>query len=190
METKTDIRKRILKKRTELSTDEVKEKSDIICRHIAQNQAFLAADIIYGYMPIRKEADILPVLRLALRMGKTVGLPRVAGDDMDFYRICDFSELETGSFSVMEPAEHCPILKETGMMLIPMTAFDTDGNRLGYGKGFYDRYIRKSRENYKSNNSLFGVAYEFQKTPAIPGEETDCPMDYIITEKSIIKGGK
>lgn len=187
METKTDIRKSILRKRMELEAEEVQERSEKICRYITQCQAFLTSDTIYGYVPIRNEADIMPVLRLALRMGKKVALPRTCKEDMDFYLIRDFSELEPGSFSVPEPSENCPSVADSGLMLIPMVAFDLNGNRLGYGKGYYDRYIEKSRKKYQRNNNLYGIAYEFQKVSGIPAEHTDCPLDYIITDNQVLK---
>lgn len=185
MERKSDIRCRVLQNRKALTELQVRELSERICKHIMEQEDFLQAKAIYGYMPIQKEVDIKPVLLQALKMGKKVALPRVEEDSMEFYRILDFSQLETGCFRVMEPKRECPLFQEAGLMLVPLVVFDQWGNRIGYGKGFYDRYIHKNARHVK----LAGVGYELQKVPAIPREAFDYPLEYLVTENGWKKRG-
>lgn len=189
MERKLDIRNRILRERRALSQEQVEDLSDSVCAHILHNEMFYQAEAIYGYMPIQNEADIRLVLKKALQMGKKVALPRVEGDSMEFYEIQSLEDVEPGSFKVMEPKKDCPLFVESGLMLVPLVVFDNAGNRIGYGKGFYDRYINSHKDAGNGPKILLGVGYEMQRVDKIPADNFDYPMDYLVTEKVFEKRG-
>lgn len=189
METKRDIRNRILGLRKSLPRELVEVWSKEICKNILNSEIFLQADAIYGYMPVRNEADIRPVLKRALSMGKLVALPRVSGETMEFYRINSFQDLETGSFHVLEPKAECKLFLGTGMMILPLVVFDREGRRIGYGKGYYDRYISSHKTEKNGPEVLVGAAYKMQGVEKIPYEEHDYPLDYIATETELKKRG-
>ncbi len=186
MDRKSVIRKEILEKRKNLTIEQVEDWSEGVCAHIVHNAMFMETEAVYGYMPIQNEADVTSVLQQALSMGKKVALPRVNGEDMDFYLINSLEDVEEGSFHVMEPKTDCPLYESPGLMLVPLVVFDFKGNRIGYGKGFYDRYMKRTENIEKT---LMGVGYEMQRVDEIPADESDYPLDYFVTEKVFKKRG-
>ncbi len=108
-------------------------------------------------------------------------LPRVNGVNLDILPY-EESRLELGSFHIEEPTgDNVADVNDIELMIIPAVAFDRKGNRLGRGKGFYDRLLSSSRA------TKIGVGYEFQLFDSIPSEAHDVPMDMIITQKTVIK---
>ena len=103
---------------------------------------------------------------------------------MEFYEISDFSQLEEGCFHVMEPVESCGESVVPELILIPGVVFDGQGNRAGYGKGFYDRYLTAHPECVRA-----GIAYRMQVTGQIPAEPQDVRMQYLVTEHGIARIG-
>lgn len=99
---------------------------------------------------------------------------------MNYFEVGDFSELEEGAFHVMEPQESRPADWEDALVLVPGVAFDRKKNRMGYGKGYYDRYFAG-----KTDCVRLGIAYELQVAEQLPTEENDLPMEYLVTEKSL-----
>ncbi len=182
MERKTAIRKEILEKRRMLSDVERQKASAEICRNIAAMDVYRKADWIYGYMPIQGEADVTPLLAQALEEGKRVALPRVAGSTMEFYQVASLEEVEEGAFHVLEPLKECPLVDAPGFVLVPGAAFDQKGGRIGYGKGYYDRYFSShSQKLYK-----LGIGYTIQIIDTIPTTSLDVPLDGVLTEKGCI----
>ena len=135
----------------------------------------------------------------ALRMGKQVAFPRTEGNQIRFYPVGNLSDFREGRFHVMEPLGTEP-LDEAALhaqvpllILVPGVVFDRSRNRMGYGKGFYDRYLaeltamtrEKVTNDIGSQVITIGIAYECQITEMIPTEATDIPMDYILTENGI-----
>ena len=100
---------------------------------------------------------------------------------MDFYEISSFSELGSGTFGIMEPTgERKAIFDEKGLMILPGAAFDRLGNRIGYGKGCYDRYLAAH-----GKIRTIGAAFEFQILDRIKPEKTDVRVDLLATEKGM-----
>lgn len=138
--------------RNSLTEEAVEEKSRLICRKVLDSQEYEQAQIILGYFPLGNEVDCLPVLKQALAEGKQLALPRTAGNgQMDFYEIHSVDDVKEGTFHVMEPKTDCAILlpeseKDSSkdvLVLVPGVVFDKEGNRYGYGKGYYDRYFAR-----------------------------------------------
>lgn len=131
------------------NTSEV-EKANIeenIYFSVIKDAVFTCADMVLCYAAYGSEIDVMPIAKAALESGKVVCFPRCLNDAglMDFYRITDFSQLKSGMYGIKEPVQDCEkITTFTGrcLCLVPGLAFDINGYRLGYGKGYYDRFLR------------------------------------------------
>lgn len=168
METKADIRKRILKARQELSQKEQKEKSLLIQKKILANPYFQEAEWVFLYMDYKAEVQTGMLLDECFRLGKRIALPRVTGTEMDFYQVNKKEDVQPGYFGILEPVTTVKIEVNKGFMTVPGVAFTKDGYRMGYGKGFYDRYLAKFPEIYTC-----GLAYDCQIVDELPVEEHD-----------------
>lgn len=180
--TKKLLRSRHKKMRDDMVSQEVKSKSQQIVEKLLQTQWYQDCTIIYGYYPLGNEVDCRPFLEEAFLAGKQVLLPRTESDvQMEFYQITSLSQVEEGRFHVMEPRMECPLVQETtGVVLMPGVVFDKQGNRCGYGKGYYDRYLRR----YPKLTPI-GIAYEHQIEEYIKTEDTDIPAELVVTESHI-----
>lgn len=178
---KKEIRKELLRRRSALSDREVELCSKAVCGHLLKLMDEKNLNVIYGYMPIRREVDIRPALEEILRSKKTLLLPRVNGETMDFYRVRDFSDLEVGSFGVLEPKLSCSLAEPDGLVLVPGVGFDKSGARLGYGKGFYDKYF----SSHKQNLYKIGIAYNIQIIEKIPTTPLDVLLDGVVCETGL-----
>lgn len=173
--------------RADMKKEDVNEKSRHICELLLKSEWYRNCSVIYGYYPLRNEVDCLPFLIQALRDGKRVALPRTDSftASMEFYEITSLEQVKEGNFHVMEPIVECPkIQPQNGMcsvMLVPGVVFDIHGNRYGYGKGYYDRYLARFFGLVKT----IALAYENQVEQKLDVLDTDILMDYIYTESGI-----
>lgn len=174
--------------RDSMSQEQVSVKSEVICKQILDSTEYKAAETILGYYPLGKEVNCLSVLEQALRDGKRVVLPRTGQDcQMDFYEIQSLDEVEEGNFCVMEPRLSCKRFepdmntKRIGrsmLVLVPGVAFDYEGNRYGYGKGYYDRYFTSFPQLKR-----VALAYTEQLSEdVLECLETDRKMHVILTD--------
>lgn len=180
MEERKDCRSFHRKLRDRMSVGERQEKSGVICGNLLSEPWFLDCELIYGYFPVKSEADCLTVLKNALSCGKRVALPKTgANGQMDFYEIRSLSETEEGRFHVREPKGNgSPLQNTEGIVLTPGLVFDRLGNRYGYGKGYYDRYFARFPKLKR-----FALAFENQMDMQIETNSTDIKMHRIYTEK-------
>ena len=176
---KEDIRKNILTIRESLSEEEAKSRSQGVCKMLYAMSCFNQSNWLYGYMPIRKEVDIRPFLEHLLDKGKNLALPRVNGDTMEFYHVTSFEDLEEGSFHILEPKEKCPKVEASGFILVPGVAFDRKGGRIGYGKGYYDKYFSTHSQTLEK----LGIAYTIQIVDEIPTTSQDVRLHGLISEE-------
>lgn len=153
-----------------------------IIKKIQNHKNFKIAEKILFYLPIHGEVDLTALFNKYCSE-KTFILPRVKGKTLHLHAIKSLRHTTKGKFSISEPQKHLPIInpRDLDAVLIPGVVFSEDGHRIGYGKGFYDRLLKKT------NCPKIGIAYEIQIVKNIPGEKHDVPMDMIITEKRIIK---
>lgn len=179
---KKEIRKKYKTMRDQMDQREVRTLSERICEHIINLDDFSKAEYIYAYYPLGNEADIRAAVEEAWRLGKRVAFPKVFGDEMRFFEIDDFSHLHPGTFGVMEPEENQPADWQQVLILVPGVAFDMTGNRMGFGKGYYDRYLEQMPEAV-----TVGIAYGLQIAEYIPTEPTDVRLNYVVTEEDIRK---
>ncbi len=134
---------------------------------------------IAGYMPLGSEIDPLPLMEKLAKAGGELSLPRVEPDGTMSYRRWGFGEpLVTGSFGLREPPDDAPRVAPT-LILTPLLAFDAAGNRLGYGKGHYDRAIAALRE--AGRVFACALAFSAQQIEAVPSEPHDQPLDWAVT---------
>lgn len=135
------------------------------------------------YFPIKSEPDTLLIIKDALDNNKFVFLPKVLSDDtMNFYKIDSLEDLSAGSFGISEPETDVEYNNQPAICIVPGLAFDGNGNRLGYGKGYYDRFLYNRKNIVKA-----GFCPECNYVDSLPSEDTDITMDYIIVDDKIIR---
>lgn len=138
---------------------------------------YLKASTIYGYLPYNQEVRTTPMLEQALRDGKRVAVPKVFGDEMKFIYVHDFSCMEKGFADIPEPVEDGPIANDpTALVLMPGLAFDSQGHRIGYGGGFYDKFLAA-----EPNHPTLALCYDFQMFPHLDTDSFDIPVDCVIS---------
>lgn len=176
----------MLEKRSNLDPDSVSELSGIIQRKILESRVFAESLAIMAYMPIKNEVRTDLIIKEGLAAGKTVLLPRVAGPEkMEAVPVKSIdSDLGKGAMGIMEPLRSIPAADPSliDLVILPGVAFDREGRRLGFGAGFYDRFIPLLRKDCV----LLAPAYDFQVLDHIPAEDFDKTADIIVTEKETI----
>jgi len=183
---KEDLRRRIMKKRSVVSTLELMEKSAKIKHRIFEMALFRNAQTILFYVSYDNEVYTHDMIKESMSMGKTVVVPKSVTKDntLILSKLIDWNDLEVGAYNILEPKQES--IKEVpvesiDLILVPGVVFDIHGNRIGHGKGYYDRLL-----NDTQNVPHIGLAFEFQIVDAVPTEGHDLPVDIIVTEKRII----
>ena len=185
MTEKKKIRRRILKLRDGLSVKEREEKSKQIKEKLFSHFEFRTAKTILFYAAKGNEVETKGMIEESLSSEKKVSLPIVKGKNLLFSQVLGYEELSPSTFGILEPEKECPIsLDRVDLIIVPGIAFDEKGNRIGFGRGFYDRFLKKVPDAFK-----IGLAFEIQIVETIPEISTDIPVDKIITEKRIINCG-
>lgn len=175
---KNIIRSNIKKQRNLLSDKEVLEKSIIITDNFYNKYSYL--DVFLLYFPYGKEVCTINLIKKLHKLGKEIYLPVVIGNIMEFRQFISFDTLKKGNFGILEPEGNL-LNKKPDIMCVPGVAFDNECNRIGYGGGFYDKYISENNNCIKS-----AFAYDFQIVDKIETECFDIPVDEIFTDKRII----
>lgn len=180
METKKEIRKKIFAKRKEYTEEQIQSMSAVICDIVTKLPEFQAADAIYAYADFNHEVMTGGIIKAAWKAGKKVAVPKVHGKDMIYYRLTDFSQLAPGTFRVPEPVDGEAVNWEEALMIMPGVAFDKNRHRVGYGAGYYDRYLEAHKEH-----PTVALAFEFQMVEEAPSEPTDILPRKIVTENKV-----
>lgn len=178
---KSYIRNQIKLFRQNMSKELVVLNSSEIIKKLFNMEEYKNAERIYLYSPIQNEVRTNEILDNALLNKKEVAYPLVKEDTMQFYKIKSISDLTAGYMNILEPSEKSEISLKPGLVLVPGIAFDNKLNRIGFGKGFYDKWLTDN-----INNCLIGLAYDFQIVDTVYPQKHDIKMNYIITEKRII----
>ena len=178
---KTPLRNLLLEKRDNTSFDLLKIASKKIQKRLKKIYAFKNAQKIGVYYPIGSEILTQDIIQELLSDAKEVFLPKVIGDKIEFRRIVDFSSLEKGSFDIMEPKEDCKADNQLDVILVPTVGITPDGVRLGYGHGFYDRFLAGNKA------TTISLTLEKQVVKNIPKSEHDVIIDWIVTEDRILQ---
>ena len=180
------IREALLKKRKQLSIDFVLEKSKIICQKVLDSMEYGQALRIFIYLNFGNEVITRPIIEDAWARKKEVFVPVTEEDGkMYFVQIYSFEHLEKRKIGVWEPKvnkKKAELASKDDLFLVPGSVFDENGNRFGYGGGYYDRYLADNPQVIKT-----ALCFDFQVLKEIPAEIHDCRMKRIITEKMIIE---
>ena len=180
-EKKKALRDLLLERRDNTSHDLLKIASKKIQKKLDKIFAFKNAKKIGVYYPIGSEIFTQDIIQELLSKGKEVFLPKVMGESMEFRKIIDFSSLEPGNFDIMEPKEECPVDNNLDVILVPTVGISQTGVRLGYGYGFYDRFLAKNK------TVAISLTLEKQIIKNIPKSEHDIIMNWIVTEDKMTK---
>lgn len=173
---KQELRKSIRAKKRAMSPEEIEARSAALLELFTATDAYKQAKTLYGYMPYNQEVRTVPILERAMRDGKKVAVPKVYGDDMKFLYITDFEGFAKSDFGIPEPIADEPAAEdETALVLMPGLAFDPAGHRIGYGGGFYDKFL--SRE---PNHPTVALCYAFQVLEQLETEAFDIPVDLVL----------
>lgn len=182
---KSSIRRTMLAQRRSLSEKESRSASLSIQHSFLETEEYHHARGIVVYASIHKEVDTEEIVRAAFVSGKKVAFPAVVHHGLVFREVTEISSMKRGIFGIMEP---CATgrnfdLDEADIVVLPGIAFDLNGHRIGYGKGYYDKTLHR----LEGNGRLIGLCYDFQLVERIAGEPHDVKMDLIITEKRIVR---
>jgi 5-formyltetrahydrofolate cyclo-ligase len=177
--TKETIRKEVLSKRKSLDENSVKELSSKVINSLAKVLRKVKPSSVMLYYPIKGEVNLLPLAEELLRQGVEVSFPKVVGDEIVPLKVSSLKELSPGAFSVPEPPFSEERLSEPQVVVVPGVAFDRRCYRIGYGGGFYDRFLAKNPDKTK-----IGVCFHFQLFKELPVEPHDQPVDLVITDKT------
>ena len=187
-EEKKLLRKEILSRRDALTEVERERGKRLITERILGHQWYYLSNRILSFVSHGSEICTTEILGNALQDGKEVYVPKVEGREMQFYRIRSLTELKEGYKGIREPEGNTqsyvftPENAAGSLFLMPGSVFDPLGNRLGYGGGFYDRYLVKNGDRYYKT----AICFDYQVLDDIPAEEFDIRPDMIITDKRII----
>ena len=180
---KSQIRKLILKIRKKRFLDkDISINSKIIQKVLKSKN--IKGKIIGGYYPYNNELNCIKILKNFESRKYLITLPKIKNNfQMDFFEWKSNEPLTINKYGIPEPASNR--FRYPDIILVPLLAFDKNLNRVGYGGGFYDRYIQKIKK--KKKFILIGLAYSFQRVKRIPMNKFDMKLDVIITEKEIVK---
>lgn len=192
--TKQLIRSRMKELRNQLSAQEQSSLSTAIRLSLLNTEAYRSCTVLFSFAAFGSEVATSEILLQALKDQKFVYLPKVEADGMEFYQIQDLEGLIKSKFGVPEPygreefrhhrrAKEEPEKQWDAIMLLPGLAFDLSGNRIGYGAGYYDRYLHTHGE---ASYYKIALAYDFQVMEQLPADQHDIRADLIITPTRVI----
>lgn len=173
---KKALRAMIRQRKREMTEQQIQFASKLLAEQFAASALYQKAKTIYGYLPYNQEVRTVPMLQRALDEGKQVAVPKVYGDEMKFIYMTDLSRVEKGYAGIPEPIEDAPVADDpTALVLMPGLAFDPEGHRIGYGGGFYDKFLASEPEH-----PTLALCYDFQMLPKLETEEFDIPVDCVL----------
>ena len=173
---KKELRQAIRAQKRAMTEADILRRSEILAEKFARSDAYRAAKTIYGYLPYNQEVRTVPMLQRALDEGKRIAVPKVYGDDMKFIYLDDLSQVAKGYAGIPEPVADGPVAQdETALVLMPGLAFDPAGHRIGYGGGFYDKFLAR-----EPHHPTVALCYDFQVIEHLETEEFDIPVDQVI----------
>ena len=173
---KKELRRAIREKKRAMTEDEIENRSAKLAQLLYASDAYRNAKTIYGYLPYNQEVRTVPMLEQALRDGKRVAVPKVFGDEMKFLYLEDLTQVAKGYAGIPEPIADEPEAQDrTALVLMPGLAFDPQGHRIGYGGGFYDKFLAA-----EPNHPTLALCYDFQLLPELETEEHDILVDTVL----------
>lgn len=178
---KKRLRTKILDRRRAIPEEEKRQLDEALCEALLRLPEFETCRLLLCYYPVRGEIDLLPLARHAWALGKQVAFPVSHTEDctLTFHKVGSLDELVAGAYGIPEPRESVPHATDftDALCLVPALSFDRDGYRLGYGKGYYDRFLSEF------HGRSVGLVYSRFLRDRLPRNETDHAVDRILTEK-------
>jgi 5-formyltetrahydrofolate cyclo-ligase len=173
---KKELRRQIRELKRAMTEEQIVSASQRLGELFLASDYYKNAKTIYGYLPYNQEVRTVPMLEQALRDGKRVALPKCRGEEMRFLWVDDFDHLEISALGSPQPAADGPEADDSqALVLMPGLAFDRAGNRIGYGGGFYDRFL--SRE---PGHPTVALCYDFQMVDRLECDKFDIPVDLVL----------
>lgn len=173
---KQELRRAIREQKRAMTEEEIVERSNALAEKFYNTPAYQAASTIYGYLPYNQEVRTVPMLQRALNEGKRVAVPKVYGEEMRFIYLEDLTQVSKGYAGIPEPIADAPVAEDKqALVLMPGLAFDPQGHRIGYGGGFYDRFLSQ-----EPHHPTLALCYEFQMQAHLDTEEFDIPVDTVL----------
>jgi 5-formyltetrahydrofolate cyclo-ligase len=183
MTLKAKVRELTRSERDSLSLAAIRTKSDRIQEKFITLKEFEQCKVLASYYPFGSEVRTFRITEKAFENNKVISLPKISRRFMDFYRITPSTNFYTNKFGIKEPIAHLAqrVSQELDLVVVPGLAFDTSGYRIGYGYGYYDRFLADKR------NSIIcvGLAYDSQVVQQVPHLNHDTKLDILLTEKRI-----
>ena len=181
---KRALRTSALSQRTRAAQAAGPKAALMIARRVLGDFVFMKGAIVAGYAAVRGEVDPFPLMAALANQGHPLCLRRTQGRALTFRAWKPGDPLVVGRFSIPEPDEKTR-QRRPDLILVPLIAFDRHGYRLGYGGGFYDRYLAQHRANRTLR--AIGIAFAAQEVDELPREETDEPLDAVVTDERVIR---
>lgn len=173
---KQELRRQIRHQKQAMTEQEIREKSELLARLLFASEEYRNARSIYGYLAFNQEVRTLPILEQALREGKQVAVPKCYGNEMRFIWLSDLTAVQASPMGNPEPVADGPVAEdEDALVLMPGLAFDKEGRRIGYGGGYYDKFLARER-----HHPTLALCYAFQVYDYLETEEFDIPADRIL----------
>ena len=173
---KKELRRQIREKKRAMTPAQIEEASCRLGELFTGTEQYKAAKSVYGYLPYNQEVRTVPLLEKALADGKRVAVPKVYGDEMRFIYITDLTQVEKGYAGIPEPVADGPVADDkTALVLMPGLAFDPKGHRIGYGGGYYDKFLAA-----EPDHPTVALCYDFQMLPELKTDDYDIPVDLVL----------
>ena len=185
MLTKAELRRRFLTQRAALTLAEIEHKSTAIAVYVCALPAFRVSHTVMVYMALPQEVQTMQIITQARQLQKRVAVPVVSGDHLRAVEVSDDpAQLRRGRFGILEPSGTQSVIQpqEIGCIAVPGVAFDVRGGRLGFGKGYYDRFLGQ----LPATTHRCGLAFGIQVVPCVPQGPHDICMHGIVTEQGYI----
>ena len=187
MQTKEEIRKMIAGRKQAIG--DTSEMSRQVMTRLIRLPEMTTCSTVMTYIDFGKEVRTVPLISELFNQNKHIVVPFCEEGEIHLFRLKNLKELAPGYFGILEPklelrrqSDRQVQMKELGLILVPGVAFDSHGGRLGRGKGFYDRFLKKTPENILK----IGLAFDWQLIDAIPMSETDQYVDIVVTESKLV----
>ena len=172
---KKELRAQVRAKKRAMTEEQIVNKSRALAEQFFRSEAYRNAKSIYGYLPYNQEVRTVPMLEQARKDGKRVAVPKCYDAEMRFIWLDDLTQVAPGYANIPEPIADDPIADDkTALVLMPGLAFDPQGHRIGYGGGFYDKFLEQEM------HPTLALCYDFQMLEHLETEEHDIPVDTVL----------
>lgn len=182
---KNELRQKCRALRDSFGEEFIKNASKSACENLEKCQEFIDADTVLLYYPIKSEISPLPLFDVCSKVGKRVAFPVCQNENstLIFKKVISVNDFKCTPVGLFEPIDDCEVIScgENAVCIVPALAFSKEGHRLGYGKGFYDRFL----SDFKGKS--VGFSYSALVFDCVSHEKHDVPVDIIITESEVLK---